>query len=340
MHENYIKIKSKAGLEYTGILHSIDTKNSTVTLKRVLQISVFKNRRQVPKNNCENAHSFYGKVVNNFPNSDHAKGHKHDPAIVGIDIRTQSVPQNESYKKPSGKNYNALFPGQMPQSSDVFSAPVVASVNQSHTAKTVNTSNTTVMDNVPLSKRVRSHSVIFTNGREKQSETLKGRSRSLDLRHSTSDYTKSSLNSTSTVRFIEQNSCSNGTHAYDRQRSFYDRISTAPVSRARDPSTLKSKLPSPKAVNPYGVPTHRTQRKSLNFNRSLHNTPYSIDVNYSQPICFPATHHQSQQHEQHFVPCNQFTYYTPYGSYYPRNIQSFSQHQASLPTYHPNWQRL
>ncbi|KAF8561987.1 hypothetical protein P879_03222 [Paragonimus westermani] len=35
MYENYIKIKSRAGFEYTGILHSIDTKNSTVTLKQV-----------------------------------------------------------------------------------------------------------------------------------------------------------------------------------------------------------------------------------------------------------------------------------------------------------------
>ncbi|KAF8562950.1 hypothetical protein P879_11505, partial [Paragonimus westermani] len=185
--------------------------------------------------------------------------------------------------------------------------------------------------------------VIFTNGREKQSDTLKSRSQSLNLVHSTSDCTKSSLNSTSTVRFIEQkndlnpiSNRSNGTHAYDRQRSFYDRISTAPVSRSRDSRTSKSKLSSPKAVSPYGLPTHRTQRKSFNINRSLHNTLYSMGQNYTQPTCFPVTHHQSQQHEQHFVPCNQFTYYTPYGCYYPPNIQSFSQHQASLPT----WQRL
>ncbi|KAG5448879.1 Protein lsm14 [Clonorchis sinensis] len=35
IYENCVKIKSRAGIEYTGLLHSIDTEHSTVTLKRV-----------------------------------------------------------------------------------------------------------------------------------------------------------------------------------------------------------------------------------------------------------------------------------------------------------------
>ncbi|KAF5399720.1 hypothetical protein PHET_06143 [Paragonimus heterotremus] len=244
MHENCIKIKSKAGFEYTGILHSIDTKNSTVTLKRGMftryqftieirsvrlsdisntdviksglnnidyvifrggdiedvQLSVTRTHDIMPTHddaivrlNLRSKASFTDKcpqkseAMNGFPNLDLAKKHKHDPAIVSIDSRNQSVPQTESYQKPSGKNYDASYQGQMSQSSDVFSAPVVTGINQSHTTKTVNTSNTTgVTNNITLSKRARSHSVITNNETEKQSETLKGRSQSLDLMHSMS----------------------------------------------------------------------------------------------------------------------------------------------------------
>ncbi|KAF7238303.1 hypothetical protein EG68_09996 [Paragonimus skrjabini miyazakii] len=365
MHENCIKIKSKAGFEYTGILHSIDTKNSTVTLKRVrlsdtsntdfiksdlnnidyvifrggdiedVQLSVTGTHDIMPTHddaivrlNLRSKTSLTDKcpqkseVVNSFPNLDLAKEHKHDPAIVSIDNRTLIVPHNESYQKPSGKNYDASFQGQMSQSSDAFSVPVVTSINQSHTTKTINTSNTIgVTDNITLSKRARSHSVITNSETEKQSETLKGRSQSLDLMHSVS------------VRFNEQKNDLNpifGTRAYDRRRSFYDHISTAPTSgnvtnRSRDP---------PNAASPYGVPTHRTQRKSLNFNHSFHNTLYPMGQNLMQPTCFPITHHQSQQ------PCNQFTYYAPYSTCYPPTIYSYSHIQPSLSTYHPNWQHF
>ncbi|KAF6779660.1 hypothetical protein AHF37_00851 [Paragonimus kellicotti] len=397
MHENCIKIKSKAGFEYTGILHSIDTKNSTVTLKRVrlsdisnadfiqlglnnidyvifrggdiedVQLSVTRThdirpthddaivRLNLRSRSCLTDKCLQqSEAMNNFPNLDVEKEHKHDPAVVSIDTRTQSVPQNESYQKPSGKNYDTLFKGQMSQNSDVFSAPVVTNINQSHTAKTVNTSNTIgVMDDITLSKRVRSHSRLkdflveirgncrmirsicdTNNETEKQSEALKCRSQSLDLMHSMPECAKSNLNSTSTVRFNGQKNDLNPifrTHAYDRQRSFYDQISTAPTSRSRD---------SPNAANLYGVPTYRTQRKSINFNHSFYDTLYPMGQNYMQPTCFPITHHQSQHHEQHFVPCNQFTYYAPYGTCYPPNIHSHSQHQPSLSTYQPNWQHL
>ncbi|TGZ73814.1 hypothetical protein CRM22_001329 [Opisthorchis felineus] len=155
IYENCVKIKSRAGIEYTGLLHSIDTEHSTVTLKSVhlsdsliegpvnnrfnsfdyvifrggdiedVQLS-FKVRRTITPAHDDaivrvNSRPFITNTGNNL---------RHDPAIVRIDqkastavsfpaekntVDVTSVSENGDRQSQPGKSSTGFHRGAVPQ---------------------------------------------------------------------------------------------------------------------------------------------------------------------------------------------------------------------------------
>ncbi|GAA51518.1 protein LSM14 homolog A-B [Clonorchis sinensis] len=123
IYENCVKIKSRAGIEYTGLLHSIDTEHSTVTLKREGPVNIrsnsfdyvifrggdiedvqlsFKVRRTITPAHDDaivrvNSRPF---IMNTGYNCWATSGNlRHDPAIVRIDQKA-----NADVSFPAEKN--------------------------------------------------------------------------------------------------------------------------------------------------------------------------------------------------------------------------------------------